>query len=152
MGGEYCVYEDQRYRVITLAEAAQLLGKSESQLGKPFLYRIPLGWLIFGPIFGLAIFASVREKRKTQKIARLFQDTRYQQALEIMNEEYARRTAGTPQNPVPEQPSPDKPAGDERGRFALDAGVQHLVSLGIDREEAEQKLTAMVQAMTPAKL
>jgi len=45
-GGEYCVYEGKRYRAIPRAEAARLLGKTDAELGIPFLYRFPLGCLI----------------------------------------------------------------------------------------------------------
>jgi hypothetical protein len=49
--GTYCVYESgSLYEPISSAEAAKLLGKSESDLTTPFLYRWPLGWMIFGPV------------------------------------------------------------------------------------------------------
>src|SRR5437016_2616231 len=41
-GGEYCVFEDKNYGPITAAQAAELMGVKESELGKPFLYRFPL--------------------------------------------------------------------------------------------------------------
>ena len=53
--GTYCIYFEDRYRPIEAAEAARLLGKDEKDLGTPFLYRWPLGWLIFGPLFLLPI-------------------------------------------------------------------------------------------------
>jgi hypothetical protein len=46
--GTYCIYQDKRYKPITEAEAAQLLGKPTSALSKPFQYRVPLGLLILG--------------------------------------------------------------------------------------------------------
>ena len=38
-GGEYCVYDGDRYAPIQPAQAAELLGKPERSLGAPFLYR-----------------------------------------------------------------------------------------------------------------
>ena len=48
--GTYCLYEGDRYKPIEPAEAARLLGKSEGELSKPFLYRVPLGWFLFPPL------------------------------------------------------------------------------------------------------
>jgi hypothetical protein len=58
-GGTYCVYEDKKYGPISSAEAAQLLGKSESDLSSPFLYRFPLGWLILGPLILIAAMVKI---------------------------------------------------------------------------------------------
>ncbi len=52
-GGEYCVYEGDRYRPISRGEAARLMGKPETELGTPLLYRVPLGWFIFAPLIVL---------------------------------------------------------------------------------------------------
>lgn len=47
--GTYCVYEGVRYNPITPAEAARLLkAGSESELSRPFWYKVPLGWSIIG--------------------------------------------------------------------------------------------------------
>src|SRR5262245_22464224 len=53
--GTYCVYSGDRYSPISSAEAARLLGKNESDLTTPFLYRWPLGWLIIGPLIVLIV-------------------------------------------------------------------------------------------------
>ena len=55
-GGTYCVYErvldktrlTEKYRPISVAEAARLLGKNESELRTPFWYRFPPGLLVLG--------------------------------------------------------------------------------------------------------
>jgi hypothetical protein len=67
-GGTYCVYEPvvannrltEKYKAISRAEAARLLGKEESELTTPFWYRFPPGLLLipvcflFGLIYGIA--------------------------------------------------------------------------------------------------
>jgi hypothetical protein len=54
--GEFCGYEGGFQR-IDRAEAARLLGIPQAELGKPFLYRFPLGLIIFVPliIYGIAV-------------------------------------------------------------------------------------------------
>ncbi len=154
-GGTYCVYEEKRYRPVNRAEAARLTGKPESALAAPFLYHVPLGWLIFGPLFALAIAGAVLDKRKppADSLAALFQDARYQRAMEIIGEQYAKQEA-TPlvaapgQDPAPAQQA-DAGNGD-RFRAAFEAGIQHLVSEGVPREEAERNLGTMVNALAHA--
>jgi hypothetical protein len=75
-GGTYCVYEQvfeknrltERYKAISEAEAARLLGKQESELTTPFWYRFPPGFLLLlaGFLFGL-ISALVRRARKKHR-------------------------------------------------------------------------------------
>jgi hypothetical protein len=57
--GTYCIYEGKKYYPIPAAEAARLISIPESELTKPFLYQVPLGWLVLGvPIAGfIALFA-----------------------------------------------------------------------------------------------
>jgi hypothetical protein len=89
-GGTYCVYEGKRYDPVSPAEAARLLGKSEDQLSTPFLYRFPLGLLIFGPLIVLGIIVAAVDKGKGDETVLLFQDARYQKALEILNAHYSK--------------------------------------------------------------
>lgn len=56
--GTYCVYEGEQSRSITPSEAALLLGKKESDLSRPFLYRYPLGLLIVGGLAVLGILGA----------------------------------------------------------------------------------------------
>jgi hypothetical protein len=68
-GGTYCVYEPvldgtrltDKYRPISPAEAARLLGKNESELQTPFWYRFPPGLIVLGAfVFFLGICAVLR--------------------------------------------------------------------------------------------
>lgn len=45
-GGEYCLYNGDNVWTLTPEEAAGLLGVQVDGLGKPLLYRVPLGILI----------------------------------------------------------------------------------------------------------
>ena len=62
-GGEYCVYEGNRYRPIQPAEAALLVGKQQRELSTPPGYRFPLGWLILGPLIVIWIIATLGSQR-----------------------------------------------------------------------------------------
>jgi hypothetical protein len=146
-GGEYCVYDGQRYWRIPRAEAARLLGKPESELGMPLLYRVPLGWLILGPLMVVWILAVALEKRKRTGIGQLFQDPNYQCALGIIHEQYGKHAANMPGAADQESEERIKVAREEKFRTAFEAGVQHLVDVGIARKEAERNLTLMVQAL-----
>jgi hypothetical protein len=72
-GGTYCAYEPvfeknrltDKYKVISKTEAAELLGKHESDLTSPFWYRYPPGLMLLAAafLFGL-ISALVHRLRK----------------------------------------------------------------------------------------
>src|SRR5262245_23198682 len=62
-GGQFCLYKDNHYQPIDHATVVQLLGKPESEVREPFLYRFPLGRLILAVLLavlgGLAIVGSI---------------------------------------------------------------------------------------------
>jgi hypothetical protein len=151
-GGEYCIYEGKRYHPLRPAEAAQLLGKSESELTRPFLYRFPLGLLLLGPIIGLLILLGAMDARKQSRrkdaVAQLFQDARYQQAVAILHDHLGPPAAAV--SPGQDAGQPPQPSAQGRFAAAFEAGVQHLVSQGIQREDAERNLAIMVQVLDAA--
>jgi hypothetical protein len=160
-GGEYCIYEDKKYISLEPAGAAHLMGVSESDLRKPFLYTFPLGLLILGPLLVIGVLVKVFSPPEKDSIGPLFQDERYQQALQIMTAHFAKPEHAADQaSPPPEADKTDSPekttaaepkaADDERFSEAFEAGVQHLVGVGIPRDEAERNLGAMVQVMMAA--
>jgi hypothetical protein len=144
-GGTYCVYEGKRYGAISPAEAAQLLGKSEGEVSAPFLYHVPLGWLILGPLVVVGCLLAALEKKKPAAPGQLFQDPRYQKALEVVNEQLARQPA--PDAPVPGAEPPAAADDGSRFRTAFEAGVGHLVAAGIPREEAERNLATLIEIL-----
>ncbi len=68
-GGKYCVYRpvDQKYRLISAAEAATLLGIQENELSVPFGYRFPLGWFVLSPLIVLGIFGRTKDISNSRK-------------------------------------------------------------------------------------
>ena len=142
-GGTYCIYEGDRYSPIRPAEAARLLRVREADLGAPFLYNVPLGWLLIGPMIVLGIVMNIREKRKGDPISRLFQDERYQKALGIVAAEYAKQPAEA--NPAT-GPEYQAKAGEKKDfQAAFEAGLKYLTGIGIPHEEAERTLSTMIQ-------
>jgi hypothetical protein len=179
-GGTYCVFEGDRYQPISAAETARLLGKRESEIGPPILYTLPLGWMLMVPAIGVWLILSAQEKKKQNRIAALFQDSRYEGALKVLNAHYQKHSSAAASAPAApqasatptgaatatggehEQPSaaappaevaqPSTTAADDENRFhdAFDAGVQHLVALGVPREEAARNLSTMIQILNQA--
>jgi hypothetical protein len=147
-GGTYCVYDGKLYEPISSAEAARLLGKSESELGAPFFYHVPLGWMIFGPLIVIGIIVAALKKDGTNGVALLFQEARYQKALDALNERYATRSAEAPTG----QPggAPDPAAEEKRFQDAYQAGVEYLVNAGVAREEAARNLAVMIRVLAQA--
>lgn len=93
--GDYCLYDGTRYVPVTREQAAILMGADS--VSPPFLYRVPLGWiLVGGPVLLFVAWGAVSHAREKARITRLEQDARYQQALEIvrrgMTAAIARRT------------------------------------------------------------
>lgn len=143
-GGTYCVYEGKSYNEIAPGEAALLLGKNDAEMSTPFLYRVPLGWIIFGPLIVIGIICWALETTSAKEGTPLFQDARYRKALEILHEQYAKQPATPPVQATETQSTSED---DIRVRVAFEAGVQHLIENGIPRDEAEQNLGAMIQAL-----
>jgi hypothetical protein len=144
--------------------------------------------MLIVPVIGVWLILSAQEKKKQNRIAALFQDSRYQGALKVLDDHYQKHSgaaASAPAEATPpttatpidaatatpsdaatggehEQPSavappaevaqPATTAADDENRFhdAFDAGVQHLVALGVPREEAARNLSTMVQILNQA--
>ncbi len=71
-GGTYCVYEPvidnnrltDKYKPISKAEAAELLGKPESELTTPFWYRFPPGVLLLPVAFLFGLISALVHRAK----------------------------------------------------------------------------------------
>jgi hypothetical protein len=56
--GEYCLYSEAANRVstgFTREQLAMLAGISTDRLKEPFLYSVPLGWIVIAGVVGLGI-------------------------------------------------------------------------------------------------
>jgi hypothetical protein len=150
--GTYCLYSGNDYWALQPAEAAALLGVRESELSKPFLYTFPLGLLILVPLCLLGILMNAFKKQQPSEdpLAHLFQDPRYQTALSVLSERYAKQEAS---EAMTTQPAPGPGAGPKPDKVdaAFEAGVQSLVDQGIPRNEAERNLGLMVHSLMAAK-
>lgn len=144
-GGEYCVYRDKTYWSLTQAEAAQLLGVTASDIAPPFWYRFPFGLMLVGGIVAVVIAAWVFGP-KSPPPHPLLSDPRYAEALGIVstrfNEEIERHA---------ENPDLQDMTHEEREHWvatvhqsAVEAGIQHLISAGVERDEAEKNLRELL--------
>jgi hypothetical protein len=138
--GRYVLYKDQKYWEIKPEGFQALLGKSEEELGKPFLYRFPLGLLILAGLVGVGILCQIFIKSDEERVKKMLQDHRYQHAVELLTP-----PANEPPPPV-EQP-PDTPSPQEK---RYEAAVEYLVTEGIDRRKAEAHLLLIMQTLAKA--
>jgi hypothetical protein len=136
-------------------------GVPVSELKIPWRARNPWGLYLIGTLVLLGVVGGVHEKwtewrmkapgnaqqsENAKEVALLLQDPRYQQALEVMKEQYAKQPTGISPSPGRDAGAPDDTA-DAKMRDAVEAAVQHLVSVGVPREEAEFNLTLMLLAL-----
>jgi hypothetical protein len=122
--GTYCVFEGDRYQRISAAEAAQLLGKRESELGPPILYTVPLGWMLIVPVIGVWLILSAQEKKKQNRIAALFQDSRYQGALKVLDDHYQKHSGAAASAPAEATPPPTATPSDAATATPSDAAAE----------------------------
>jgi hypothetical protein len=135
--GEYCLYRGKSYWPLSPAEAAKLLGQSESDLGKPFLYRFPLGWLLLTAVMAIVVLRLALAKRLKDKIKPLPRDWRYQKALAIMSEQAKRVEAG----------GGAAREGQATALSGFEVAVQYLTGQGISQAEAEQNLAQLLAVL-----
>lgn len=141
-GGTFCLHDGDRYAPITREQAEAILG---SKASPPFLYHVPLGWLIVGPLVVLGVFLAIRNRRRND-ISHIFKDERYLAAMRILNERYV---ASAP--PPPAEGETPPPEDENRFKNAFEAGVDHLVASGLPRETAERNFAIMVNVILQAK-
>jgi hypothetical protein len=162
-GGTYCLYDGKRYWELKPAQAAQLLGKQESDLSTPFLYTFPLGLLILVPVVVLYCGVQLCHKSPPDPVAELLRDERYPKALALFYERAALAEVPPPAAgaapegaiqtdvPPPAPPPPDAEAQrQQKIAAAYEAAVVFLTQQGIERAEAEEKLSLLLSATQPA--
>jgi len=148
-GGEYCLYKDKQVWKLPPEAAALLMNVSPSELGKPFTYRFPPGLMILIGIAVVAILVKVFKKRPQDRVKELFEDARYQKALQIISEHCQREEAA--RNAKAAEPGGQEGAEKEPdGNAAFEAAIQSLMSEGIPREEAEQNLALLLHVCQQA--
>jgi hypothetical protein len=148
-GGEFCLYtKDDRYQPISRSQAAMLMGVSEDQLSKPFLYKFPLGLIILVGVVLICIAVRIFKKSPEERIKQLFEDPRYQKALTIISEQVKKDEAAAKaqenQEGAGEGKAGEKPSSD--GGF--EAAVVYLTGEGIPRAEAEQNLAVLLNVLS----
>jgi hypothetical protein len=137
--GEYCLYRGESYRPLSPAEAAELLGKPEDELSKPFLYRFPLGWLLLTAVLVIVVLRMSLAKPLKDKINPSPRDFRYLKALAIMAEHATRVDAAAALGAE----------GQATELNSFEVGVLFLTRQGISQAEAEQNLAQLLAGLPP---
>lgn len=123
--GEFVLYRGDNYQTLEAAgisvdEMSKIVGK---ELKKPWGYSFPPGLIIIVLLVGGYIAYSVYSKKQAAKTQALFDDERYQTALQML---------------MPEE-------GEEAKSF--EEAVDYLVDQRIPRDEARKNLSTMVQTI-----
>jgi hypothetical protein len=156
-GGKFCLYQGQNYLPLQPNEIAEILGKSEDQLSKPWYYTFPPGLMIIVGIVGLCIVVGLFTKSPEQKVKVLLEDPRYQKALEVLSEESKKQEAAAAarahaQSETEAQVGGAVPA--EAPAAEIDkpyvAALNHLIGEGIAAHEAEQNLNLILTSLAAA--
>lgn len=152
--GQYCLYQGKTIWKLTPLQAAKILGVAQDKLSTPLLYRFPslLVLLVIGIIAMIVIGKFT--KSDDEIAAELRKDERYQEAMTLFRDQYNKQIAqqqstksATEKSTSAESSEVDDDEVKERQiRAALEPGVALLVSKGIPKEEAEQKLEVLARA------
>ena len=130
--GEYCLYRDKDWAPISKAQAAEYLGVPESELHEPFFYNVPPGLIVVVVLAVGYIGTKIVRLHNKKQVTDLVNDPRYSRAFDIFREKIQEnetaKAAALEKNETP--PTPVDP---------MSAAIDHLVSTGIERPEAEEK-------------
>jgi hypothetical protein len=140
-GGTFVIYHDTTkvFPVkLDAREVAQLCELPEDKVSTPFLYHVPMGWMILAGIVLFAIVANFIEKAQKKRmppeptpglpeVVQLLADPRYQQALEAMNP-----------NGVP---------AEQLSTSDIQRGIDSLIAQEVPREQAEANLAQLLEFM-----
>lgn len=152
--GRYCLYHGKTIWKLSPTQTAKILGIEENKLPTPLFYRFPslLVLLVVGVI---AMFIIGKFTKSDEEIAaELLKDDRYKEALTLFREQYSKAKseqpksadAATGQDAKKESEEVDEDEVKERQmKAALEPGVAFLVSKGVPKEEAEQKLEVLAR-------
>jgi hypothetical protein len=145
-GGEYCLFEDMNYDPLTPDKAAELLGISTSQLGRPWQYNYPLGLIILIAIGVIALAAKLLIKTDAQRGKALLQDARYIKALEVFQQAASKSDTAAEANS-----SEQIEAMTQSHDRAVAAAVDYLQSQGIDATTARNNLLLLMRELGSAQ-
>jgi hypothetical protein len=103
----------------------------------------------------LGILVSIFDRPKPNPVAEILKDERYQRALLLFHEQMNREDApaapeGAIQTDVPPPAVDDEARRQQKIAAAFEAAVTSLTSEGVERGEAEEKLSLLLSAVQPA--
>jgi hypothetical protein len=144
--GRYVLFHDKQYWELKPENLRLMLGKSEEELGKPFLYRFPLGLLILAGLLAAWLPCKFLMPSDAERVKKLLADHRYQHAVDLLTPPANEAPAPPPESsPAPEDGEPGTPTPQE---LRYQAAVEYLVTEGIDRKKAEAHLLLIMQTLS----
>lgn len=130
--GQNCIYLNDQYWEVEPEQAATLLGQPDSTLRNPVFYTFPPGLLVLIAIVAIFIPYKVVSSRNENRVKKLFDDPRYQQALKML----ASKANAT-------EESGEAPQGNN----GFEESVTYLRGEGIDAEEARTNLKLLIDTI-----
>jgi hypothetical protein len=152
--GKYCLYQGKTIWKLSPTQAAKILGIAEDKLPTPLQYRFPSLLILFAVGIIAMLLIGKYSKSDEEITAELRKDERYQEAMTLFREQYCKQlaqqqsTKSATENTAKAESSEveDDEVKERQIRAALEPGVALLVSKGIPKEEAEQKLEVLARA------
>jgi hypothetical protein len=139
-GGSHVLYSGDNYSEPTPADWKEILGgEGRESLGKPFLYRFPLGLTILGCVVVVAVLGKTIGSRlfpsEETRVRRLLKDERYRQAVR------------TYENIVSPPGGLSRIEGSQEGdpQVAFASAVESLRAQGVPAAEAEENLLLILR-------
>ncbi|MBL8634971.1 MAG: hypothetical protein JNM40_17220 [Myxococcales bacterium] len=160
--GRYCLYHGKTIWKLSPTQTAKILGIEENKLPTPLFYRFP-SLLVLLLVAVIAMFIIGKFTKSDEEIAaELLKDDRYKEALTLFREEYSKvqskqsksTDAATGKDEKKESEKESDKESEEvdadevkerQMKAALEPGVAFLISKGVPKEEAEQKLEVLAK-------
>jgi len=137
-GGRHVLYSGDNCWEPAPADWEELLGKGEREkLGKPFLYRFPLGLIVLGALAISAGLAKALIAGDGARARTLLADVRYKEALRLLVRE-------TPPDGSSEAVQTNRMAAQEE---AFAAAVNYLVDHGVPAHKAHANLQLILNVL-----
>ena len=152
---EYVLYKGESTWALTNKECSEYLGIPPGSLPIPWWYRSPPGmFLVLGFVFVVLpwlYYRSQASSRERKRINNLLKDERYNAALDVYQRVISAELLGSvvmmPKSMARSTDDDDPIQHSQKNPKAFEAGVEHLVHVGIPRLEARENLENLLAVL-----